>query len=132
MIGDDIKRGRQEQGFKTLRSFAERVHIDVRTLNLIETNRRVPTLKQLYRLGEALNTDFGGRNLDKKAFGVKLSGLLWQRAMTQGDLAKQLFISHTSVWRWINGHALPDDCTLGKIADILGMPLDDLLEGCEY
>lgn len=50
-----------------------------------------------------------------------------KKALSQDDLAKQLFVSRQTVSRWESGDRSPDLDTLIKLANVLGVSTDELL-----
>ncbi|MCC8150110.1 MAG: helix-turn-helix domain-containing protein [Lachnospiraceae bacterium] len=49
--------------------------------------------------------------------------------MTQQALADRLYVTRQTISRWESGTRYPDLSTAKKLADILEIPLDDLLSG---
>ena len=62
-------------------------------------------------------------------FGEQLRKAREGKGMTQQTLADMLFVSRTAVSRWECGERFPDLLTTKKIAEILGVSLDNLLSG---
>lgn len=62
-------------------------------------------------------------------FGEKLSFLRKQRGMTQMELAEKLDISRQAVSRWEQGMAEPSTENLIRIGQLLGVPVDVLVNG---
>ena len=60
--------------------------------------------------------------------GKKIQKLREERGMKRSELAKLLNVTPPTVHRWEGGIRVPDLMTLMKIADILGVKVDDLLE----
>lgn len=56
-----------------------------------------------------------------------LRAIRLSRKLTQGDLAKQLGVSRTTITMWENGLSKPRLDTLIHLAKILGCTLDEFL-----
>lgn len=66
--------------------------------------------------------------VDRKATGVNILRLLYERGMTRIDLTRSLGISNTAqVSKYINGKFSPSLDNLVKIAYLLDVTLDDLV-----
>ena len=63
----------------------------------------------------------------RRTIAENLLALRRKHKMTQQDLAGKINYSDKAVSRWENGEVLPDVETLGKIAEIYGVPLSRLL-----
>lgn len=62
-------------------------------------------------------------------FGQKIKQAREEKGMTQQALADRLYVTRQTISRWESGTRYPDLPTAKKIADILEIPLDDLLSG---
>ena len=62
-------------------------------------------------------------------FGNLICSLRIERGMSQFQLGKLLGVSDKAVSKWENGNAKPRISTCHRLADILGVSLDDLLAG---
>ena len=62
-------------------------------------------------------------------FGEQLRKAREEKGMTQQTLAEKLFVTRPTVSRWECGERFPDLLTTKKIAEILGVSLDNLLSG---
>lgn len=62
-----------------------------------------------------------------KSMGEIISTLRKEKHMTQKDLADQLNITDKAVSKWERNVACPDTQLLPKLADILGISVEDLL-----
>lgn len=62
-------------------------------------------------------------------FSTQLKKLRVERKLSQDALAEQLFISRQSISKYETGESTPDLENLIKIADILGVSLDELVLG---
>ena len=51
------------------------------------------------------------------------------KGMTQEQLGARLGVNSRSVSRWENGHGMPDISLLLELADVLGVTVQELLEG---
>ena len=63
----------------------------------------------------------------KETFGQRLSRLRKEKGFTQEDIASQVTISPQAVSKWENDISSPDISTLGQLADLLGVSVDELL-----
>ena len=59
---------------------------------------------------------------------MNLKTLRESRSMTQGQLAKELDVSRTTVSMWETGASLPRGATLIKLSQIFNCTLDELLD----
>jgi transcriptional regulator with XRE-family HTH domain len=66
--------------------------------------------------------------LDIVEIGRKIRDKRKEIGMTQGDLAKMLFISEQSVSKWERGVSVPEISNLKKISHILGVSVDYLID----
>lgn len=66
---------------------------------------------------------------NKNAFGEATVLLRKEKDMTQKDLADKLNVSDKAVSRWETGRSYPDIETLQRLAEVLEVPVGDLLQG---
>ncbi len=59
---------------------------------------------------------------------MKLKQLLKEKDMTASQLARRLKVSVTVVWKWCNDKSKPDVSYIKKIAEILSVSTDRVLE----
>jgi transcriptional regulator with XRE-family HTH domain/DNA-directed RNA polymerase subunit RPC12/RpoP len=52
-----------------------------------------------------------------------------EKKLTQAKLAEQLFVSEKTVSKWETGNGIPDTNLLPKLCEILGVSLNELLNG---
>lgn len=62
-------------------------------------------------------------------FSDQLKKIRTEKSLSQEALAEQLFISRQSISKWETGDAAPDMENLIKLAEILGVSLDELVLG---
>lgn len=62
-----------------------------------------------------------------RSMGERISTLRKEKEMTQKELADQLNITDKAVSKWERDLAYPDMGTLPKLAEILGVSIEDLL-----
>ena len=67
--------------------------------------------------------------MDAGKTGEFISLLRKEKALTQTELAEKLNISNRTVSKWENGDGYPDITILPELADILGVSVDELLNG---
>ena len=63
----------------------------------------------------------------KETFGQRLSRLRKEKGLTQEEIASKVTISPQAVSKWENDISSPDILTLGQLADLLGVSVDELL-----
>ena len=63
-----------------------------------------------------------------KAVAMNLRRLMYEKGVTQAELAKALGFSKQSVSQWMNGQYLPRMKKIDKICEYLGCKRSDLLE----
>ncbi len=61
--------------------------------------------------------------------GTRIAALRRQKELRQDDLAQMLDVSPQAVSKWENDQTCPDITLLPKLADILGVTVDELLSG---
>ena len=61
--------------------------------------------------------------------GKFIAELRKEKGMTQEELGERLGVNSRSVSRWENGHGMPDISLLLTLADVLGVTVQELLEG---
>ena len=66
--------------------------------------------------------------MTKQSFGAIISARRKQKGMTQLDLARQMGVTDKAVSKWERDLSFPDVASLPKLAEVLGVSVDDLLE----
>ncbi len=64
-----------------------------------------------------------------KSMGNRISQLRKEKGITQEDMAEKLGVTPQAVSKWENDISYPDILLLPKIAEILGVTVDELLSG---
>ena len=64
---------------------------------------------------------------DAKAIGERLKTLRIERGMTARDLADKIGVSYTTIYRWENGDRIPDGFNMGKLMNVLGVRMKDII-----
>lgn len=64
---------------------------------------------------------------DAKAIGDRLKTLRKERGLTARDLADEIGVSYTTIYRWENGDRVPDGFNMGKLMNVLGVRLKDII-----
>jgi len=64
---------------------------------------------------------------DAKAIGERLRTLRKERGLTARDLADEIGVSYTTIYRWENGDRVPDGFNMGKLMNVLGVRLKDII-----
>ena len=64
---------------------------------------------------------------DARAIGERLKTLRIERGLTARDLADEIGVSYTTIYRWENGDRIPDGFNMGKLMNVLGVRLKDIV-----
>lgn len=64
---------------------------------------------------------------DAKAIGERLRTLRKKRGLTARQLADEIGVSYTTIYRWENGDRIPDGFNMGKLMNILGVRMKDVI-----
>lgn len=64
---------------------------------------------------------------DQQSLGARIAARRKQQGMTQRDLAKQMGVTDKAVSKWERDLALPDVQSLPRLADSLGLPIEELM-----
>lgn len=64
---------------------------------------------------------------DAKAIGERLRTLRKERGLTARDLADEIGVSYTTIYRWENGDRIPDGFNMGKLMNVLGVRMKDVI-----
>lgn len=67
--------------------------------------------------------------MNEETFGQRLRKLIKRAKLSQQNVADELDIPRNTVWRWINEQATPESNNLQKLATLLHVSVDDLLNG---
>lgn len=65
--------------------------------------------------------------MEQKTMGEIISALRKEKGMTQRDLAEKLNVSDKAVSKWERNVACPDIQNIPKLAEILGISVDELI-----
>lgn len=68
---------------------------------------------------------------DAKAIGKRLKTLRTERDMTARELADEIGVSYTTIYRWENGERIPDGFNMGKLMNILGVRMKDIISNID-
>ncbi|MBP3673911.1 MAG: helix-turn-helix transcriptional regulator [Oscillospiraceae bacterium] len=66
--------------------------------------------------------------MTNKSMGEIISALRKEKGMTQKDIADKLGITDKAVSKWERDVAFPDTATIPKVAEILGVSVEDLMQ----
>ena len=66
--------------------------------------------------------------MTKQSFDATISALRKQKGVTQLDLARQMGVTDKAVSNWERDLSFPDVTSLPRLAEILGVSVDELLE----
>ena len=79
-----------------------------------------------------LRSTDGGKQAEamRKTLGETLRDKRIERGMTQELVAESLGVSRQAVSKWESGKTDPSTANLLALADLLGVPVEDLLRGC--
>lgn len=72
-------------------------------------------------------TKVRGTFIDIRKTGVKILETLVWKDITQRELAQRLGVADAAVSQWISGKSYPTLDTFVRVADILGVQVDDLI-----
>ena len=64
---------------------------------------------------------------DAKAIGERLKKLRTERGLTARDLADEIGVSYTTIYRWESGDRIPDGFNMGKLMNVLGVRMKDII-----
>ena len=64
---------------------------------------------------------------DAKTIGEQLKKLRKERGMSTRDLADEVGVSFTTIYRWENGDRIPDGFNMGKLMNALGVRMKDII-----
>lgn len=64
---------------------------------------------------------------DAKAIGERLRTLRKERGLTARELADEIGVSYTTIYRWENGDRIPDGFNMGKLLNVLGVRMKDII-----
>ena len=64
---------------------------------------------------------------DAKTIGERLKKLRIERGMSTRDLADEVGVSFTTIYRWENGDRIPDGFNMGKLMNALGVRMKDII-----
>ncbi len=67
--------------------------------------------------------------MKKQTFGAMLSTLRKEKAMTQLELAEQMGVTDKAVSKWERDLSFPDVSSLPRLAEILDVSVDELMQG---
>lgn len=67
--------------------------------------------------------------MKQQTFGATVAALRKERGMTQLDLAEQMGVTDKAVSKWERDLSLPDTASLPKLAETLGVTVDELMLG---
>lgn len=62
-------------------------------------------------------------------FGQRLKALLKRARLSQQQIADELDIPRNTVWRWLNDKATPESNNLQRLATLLQVSVDELMNG---
>ena len=65
--------------------------------------------------------------MSDNVIGKKITEYRKQNKMTQQEFADKLFVTNKTVSRWETGYTLPNGEQLVRIAEVLGITLDELM-----
>ena len=68
---------------------------------------------------------------DARAIGERLKTLRIERGLTARDLADEIGVSYTTIYRWENGDRIPDGFNMGKLMNVLGVRMKDVISNID-
>ena len=66
--------------------------------------------------------------MKKQTFGMMVSSLRKEKGMTQLELADKIGVTDKAVSKWERDLSYPDINSIGKLAEILGVSVDELMQ----
>lgn len=67
--------------------------------------------------------------MEQKKVGKSIAFLRKYYGMTQQELGERIGVSFKTISKWENGHGVPDISLLAKLADVLDIDIESILEG---
>ena len=64
---------------------------------------------------------------DAKALGARLRSLRKKRGLSVKELADRIDVSFQTIYRWENGERIPDGFNMGKLMNVLGVRMKDII-----
>ena len=64
---------------------------------------------------------------DAKALGVRLRSIRKKRGLSVKELADRIDVSFQTIYRWENGERIPDGFNMGKLMNVLGVRMKDII-----
>ena len=64
---------------------------------------------------------------DAKALGARLKNIRKERGLSVKELADSIDVSFQTIYRWENGERIPDGFNMGKLMNVLGVRLKDII-----
>ena len=130
----ELRKDRKE----TQEDIANMLGVDRTTYSKYESGASEPSFEILLKLSQIFNvsTDYllgrtEQKNVVPSSFGQQLKALREEKDISQKELAEKLFVSAQAVSKWEKDKSSPNPETLAKIADILDVSADYLLERTE-
>ncbi len=64
---------------------------------------------------------------DAKALGTRLKSIRKERGLSVKELADRIDVSFQTIYRWENGERIPDGFNMGKLMNVLGVRMKDVI-----
>ena len=64
---------------------------------------------------------------DAKALGARLRSIRKERGLSVKELADRIDVSFQTIYRWENGERIPDGFNMGKLMNVLGVRMKDII-----
>ena len=64
---------------------------------------------------------------DAKALAARLRSIRKERGLSVKELADRIDVSFQTIYRWENGERIPDDFNMGKLMNVLGVRMKDII-----
>ena len=64
---------------------------------------------------------------DAKALGARLKSIRKERGLSVKELADRIDVSFQTIYRWENGERIPDGFNMGKLMNVLGVRMKDVI-----
>ena len=64
---------------------------------------------------------------DAKVLGARLRSIRKERGLSVKELAERIDVSFSTIYRWENGERVPDGFNMGKLMNVLGVRMKDVI-----
>ena len=68
---------------------------------------------------------------DAKVLGARLRSIRKERGLSVKELAERIDVSFPTIYRWENGERVPDGFNMGKLMNVLGVRMKDIISNID-